>query len=83
LYFNILHHIGFFKIVIMNEATDVKFMSVVKDACCNACIACSYSLVIFMVARFSAIYKQDLRATSEIALINSGYSNGHIFVEQF
>jgi hypothetical protein len=53
----------------MNEATDVKFMSVVKDACCKACIACSYSLVIFMVARFSAIYKQDLRASSEIQVI--------------
>jgi hypothetical protein len=65
----------------MNESTDLKFMSVVKNACCNVCVACSYPLVIFRVARFSAMYKQDLRARSEIALTNSGYSNGHISVE--
>lgn len=41
----------------------------------------SYLLVIFRVARFNAIYQQDLSARSEIALTNSGYSDGHIFVE--
>jgi hypothetical protein len=35
--------------------------------------------MIFRVARFSGMYKQDLRARSEIATSNSGYSNDHIF----
>ena len=43
-------------------------------------LPCSYLLVIFRVVRFSAKYQQDLRARSEIASTNSGYSNGHISV---
>jgi hypothetical protein len=65
----------------MNEATDVKFASGVKDSCCLASGACTYPLVIFRVAHISDMYKQDLRARFEIALTSSGYSNGHIFVE--
>ena len=59
----------------MNEATDVKFASTVKDSRCRASGSCTYPLVIFRVAHISDMYKQDLPARFEIALTNSGYIN--------
>jgi hypothetical protein len=67
----------------MNEATGVKFVSAIKDSRCRASGACTYHLVILRVAHISDMYKQDLRARFQIAMANSGYSSGHIFVKHF